>query len=128
MAETLIDTAVIVDALRRKPRAAIYLASKIRAGEAILHPLVAAEVIAGARNKLELSQFKNLLADFQKVSAESADWDDCLRIYSSLFLAVGLGWEDCLIAATALRLDMEVATLNEKHFKAIPKLKVFRPY
>jgi predicted nucleic acid-binding protein len=34
----------------------------------------------------------------------------------------------CLIAATALRLDMEVATVNEKHFRAIPRLKVFRPY
>ena len=128
MAETLIDTSVIVDVLRLKPRAAHYLASKIRANEAMLHPLVAAEVLAGARNKTELRQFEKLLADFHKISAEHEDWDECLRIYKSLFLVIGLGWEDCLLAATALRLDTELATLNEKHFKAIPKLKVFRPY
>jgi predicted nucleic acid-binding protein len=93
MAETLIDTAVIVDVLRGKPRALQYLNSKLQAGEAMLHPLVAAEVLAGARNRSELRNFKKFLNGFQGIAAVDTDWDDCLRFYSSLLLAVGLGWE-----------------------------------
>jgi predicted nucleic acid-binding protein len=35
---------------------------------------------------------------------------------------------DALIAATALILDLELATDNERHFKMIPDLNVKRPY
>ena len=45
-----------------------------------------------------------------------------------LNLSHGIGWPDCLIGATALRLRVAVVTLNDKHFKAIRGLRVVRPY
>ena len=33
-----------------------------------------------------------------------------------------------LIAAAAVRLHIPVATLNDKHFRSIPSVKVIRPY
>jgi predicted nucleic acid-binding protein len=43
-------------------------------------------------------------------------------------LSTRLGWPDCLIAAAALRLDLPLVTLNDKHFKPIRGLRVVRPY
>ena len=43
-------------------------------------------------------------------------------------LGLSIGWPDCLIAATCLRLDLPLVTLNDKHFKPIRGLSVLRPY
>ncbi len=43
-------------------------------------------------------------------------------------LSHGVGWPDCLIAATALRLGLPVVTLNDKRFKVFKGLRVVRPY
>jgi hypothetical protein len=40
----------------------------------------------------------------------------------------GVGWPDCLIAATCIRLGLPLVTLNDKHFRAIRGLRVVRPY
>jgi tRNA(fMet)-specific endonuclease VapC len=38
-----------------------------------------------------------------------------------------IGAHDLLIAATALTHDLAVATLNEKHFARVPRLRVLVP-
>jgi predicted nucleic acid-binding protein len=128
MAKSLIDTSVVVDMLRGQPVAAQFISGAITAQEAFIHPLVAAEILAGSRNRRELAQFNRALSVMQSVSCEASDWDACLQLYRNLFLAHGIGWEDCLVAATALRLDLVVVTLNVRHFQAVPHLKFLRPY
>jgi predicted nucleic acid-binding protein len=128
MAKCLIDTSILVDMFRGHPAAAKFVSVGIGAGEAYVHPLVAAEILAGSRNRREMAQFDRALSAMQSVRGEASDWDACLRLFRTHFLTQGIGWEDCLIAATALRLDFDVATLNVKHFQAIPDLRVVRPY
>jgi len=43
-------------------------------------------------------------------------------------MSEGVGFFDCLIAASAYHLDATVCTLNEKHFRPFPGVKVERPY
>jgi predicted nucleic acid-binding protein len=43
-------------------------------------------------------------------------------------VSLGIGWHDCLIAATAIRLGVSVATLNNGQLRAIPGLLVHRAY
>jgi predicted nucleic acid-binding protein len=40
----------------------------------------------------------------------------------------GVGFHDCLLGAAAVRRKIPIATLNEKHFKALPGVKVVKPY
>jgi predicted nucleic acid-binding protein len=128
MARRLIDTSILIDMFRGHVGAAQYVSAAINSREACLHPLVAAEILAGSRNRREMAQFDRALSVLQPVASEAADWDACLTLFRTLHLAHGIGWEDCLIAATALRLKLDVATLNDKHFQAVPGLQVVRPY
>ena len=128
MANRLIDTSILIDMFRGHLVAAQYVSAAIASQEACLHPLVAAEILAGSRNRREMAQFDRALAALQPIICQAADWDACLTLFRALHLAHGIGWEDCLIAATALRLNLDVATLNDKHFQAVPALQVIRPY
>ena len=57
-----------------------------------------------------------------------ADWTLALRLCRAHGRVFGTDWVDCLVAATAMRLGVAVATINEKHFKPIRGLDVIRPY
>jgi predicted nucleic acid-binding protein len=128
MANRLIDTSILIDMFRGHVGAAQYVSATIASQEARLHPLVAAEILAGSRNRREMAQFDRALSVLPPVVCAAADWDACLALFRALHLAHGIGWEDCLIAATALRLNLGVATLNAKHFQAVPGLQVVRAY
>jgi len=51
-----------------------------------------------------------------------------LDLYREFRLSHGVDWPDCQIAATAMRLGIEVFTQNVKHFTAFPVVRVVRPY
>ncbi len=40
----------------------------------------------------------------------------------------GVGFLDCLIAATAYEKNVPIATLNDKHFKQLTDITIIRPY
>ncbi|MDB5172738.1 MAG: hypothetical protein JWN51_1511 [Phycisphaerales bacterium] len=88
--------------------------------------MVAAELIAGARDKREQAFIESFLASFQTVSPSDAL--GALDFYRRFHLSHGVDWPDCQIAATAIRLGLEVFTQNVKHFAAFPGLRVVRAY
>jgi predicted nucleic acid-binding protein len=128
MADLLIDTSVIIDFLRGHPPAAGFIQQTLLQDRPLLHPLIAAEVLDGARDRRELNQFDKALAALTPVVVDAADWDEALDIFRANRLSHGVGWPDCLLAATCLRLSVAIATLNVKHFRPIAGLKVLRPY
>ena len=71
---------------------------------------------------------RQLLArlDIEPISA--TDSLRALNWLSKLYHSRGVGFHDCLIAAAAVRLRVPVATLDVKHFRSIPAVKVIRPY
>jgi len=62
------------------------------------------------------------------VQVESGDSVQALQWYRSYHLSRGVGFLDCFVVVAARRLDCQVHTLNTKHFRAIPGLKIIRPY
>ena len=62
------------------------------------------------------------------VQVESGDSVQALQWYRSYHLSRDVGFLDCFVAAAARRLNCQVHTLNTKHFRAIPGLKIIRPY
>lgn len=128
MNEPLLDTSVFVDLFKQRPEADEYIGTRLRSGRLRLHAAVAAELLAGVRGRLELRQF-DALADRARLLFPTADdWTLALRLCRQHGRASGTDWVDCLVAAAAIRLDIPVATINEKHFRPIRGLKVVRPY
>jgi predicted nucleic acid-binding protein len=53
---------------------------------------------------------------------------NALALYQRFRLSHNIGFLDCLIASTARKQDLRVATLNLKHFAPFSELEVKRPY
>lgn len=127
-AEMVIDSSIIIDFLRGQEAAARFLESARSPNATLTHAVVVAEVLTGARNLAEQRAILELFGAFQIVPVTEQDSGQSLRLLARFRLSHHTGWHDCLIASACLRLDLQVATLNDKHFRAIPGMRVVRPY
>ena len=124
----LIETTILVDYLRRSAAAADYLDTARSQGNLICSAVTQAELIVGSRTRAELRAIDHLLARFH---IEPIDRNDSVRALGWLrkyFHTRGVGFHDCLLGAASIRRRIPIATLNEKHFKVFPGIKVIRPY
>jgi predicted nucleic acid-binding protein len=124
----IVDTTLTIDFLRRRPEAIAFLDELRGKGELVTHPVVIAETLQGARDRREQQAIETLFAHFQVVDVEVSDYHDSIVRLTRYSLSHGVGWHDCLIAATACRLAIPVATLNDRDFNCFGDLKVVRPY
>ena len=128
MAETVVDSSVLIDYLRGREPAREYLETLQSADELATHIIVAAEVLTGARDRREQDAILHALREFQMHVVSEPDCSDALNSLVQFRLSNGVGWHDCLIAATCLRKRLPVATLDDKHFGVFEDLEVIRPY
>lgn len=117
----LVDSDVLIDYLRGAPGAVKFL--EAQAGEALaISAMSVAEIYAGAR-----ADEKPGIADFLRLFDCIAIDPDIARRGGTLRqqyrASHGTGLADALIAATALELDLRLATLNIRHYPMFPKLK-----
>jgi predicted nucleic acid-binding protein len=126
--EPLLDTSIFIDLFRSSLDADRYIGTWLRSGRLVLHAAVAAELAAGIRSRAEQNQLDKLCDQARMLIPTGADWTLALRLMRTHSRTAGTDWVDCLIAASAMRLRLPVATLNEKHFMPIKKLLVIRPY
>lgn len=124
----LIDSSVFIDHARGFPLARLYLSQLDVETSMATHPAVVAEVLAGTRNLSEQREIDRLFSHFHIVAVIDADLIHSLDLLRQHRLSHGVGWIDCLIAATCLRLDIPIVTLNLKHFSAITGLGTISPY
>ena len=120
----LLDTCILIDILRRQASAVAFLnglAAKPSFSVASLSELRAGQ--RGERDKRAVDELvaTGILIDIDRPIAEIAG--ELLRRYQKSH-ALGLG--DALIAATAIHHQLQLVTLNLKHFPMFPDLK--RPY
>ena len=113
MVSGLLDTSILVDVMRKHPPAAIWLAQQNNLG--VSH-IVALEMLAGARNRTSEHETARLLAAFQRVELTNDDFLWALAQMAKFHLSHNVGSMDCLIAATAFRLQVPLYTRNLKHF------------
>lgn len=128
MDKRVIDSSVLIDYLRGRAPAVEYLEPLRKAGALITHVAVAAEVLVGVRNSREQADLTRLLDEFRTIGITQNDSLASIDLLTKHRLASGVGWLDCLIAASCLRLGLPIVTLNTKHFAVLEGLKVVRPY
>lgn len=124
----IVDTTLIIDFLRRRSEAVVFLDKLRGQGNLVTHPVVIAETLQGARDRREQQAIEMLFAHFRIVDVDASDYHDSIARLTRYSLSHGVGWHDCLIAATAHRLAIPIATLNDRDFYCFGDLKVVRPY
>jgi predicted nucleic acid-binding protein len=122
----LLDTSIFVDYLRGGETAKAWI-SKFSM-ELAFSVVTAAELLAGCRNRREQEAIEKELALYPMVHLSGAISQTALEWYRQFHLSNGVGYLDCLIGASAYHYGLVICTLNDKHFRPLPELKVERPY
>ena len=117
----LLDTDVIVDFLRGYPDAIVFINNNY--DSILLSSIVVAELYAGVKGSSELEILDDFISICQIVPVTEA----IARIggfhkrdYSG---SHGIGLADAIIAATAQIIDVELKTLNVRHYPMLRNLK-----
>lgn len=118
----------IIDSLRGRADAISFLGAQSAGARPRTHLLVAAELLAGARDRTEQNLIDSFLQTFDLALPDEADGLAALDLYRRFRLSHGVDWPDCQIASTAMRLGASVFTQNVKHFTAFPGLRAVRAY
>lgn len=126
--DVIIDTSVLIDALRGRSAAGAFVDSACKAGRAVVTAPVAAELLDGVQSARELRTLRALLRSMKGVVPREPDWVLALQWVGTYRLAHGVDWVDCLVGATARRMGVPVATQNVKHFELLPGVTVVQPY
>ena len=125
---TFVDTDILIDVARKEPRALDFW-RRAEARSTIMCSVISVfEILAGCRTLFEQRATLRNLSTVDVGQVESGDSVRALEWYQSFHLARGIGFLDCFIAAAAYRLDCPIHTMNTKHFRVVPGLKVKRPY
>jgi predicted nucleic acid-binding protein len=125
---TELRTFVLID-IARKDNRALDFWRRAEARSTINCSVVSVfELLAGCRSLREQRTTVKSFSTVEIVQIESGDSIQGLQWYRSYHLSRGIGFLDCFIAAAARRLDCPVHTLNTKHFRPIPGLKIATPY
>ncbi len=118
------DTNVLVDALRGKNDAILFLGSS----ESVFSISVVSmtELYAGLRDSRELQQLQKFLTSFVIHPIDETIATAAGKYLNQYSKSHNLGIADALIAATASSFSEQLVTLNTKHFPMLPD--VLRPY
>ena len=122
------DSSILIDCLRGRSDAITFLTARSAISRPRTHLVVAAELLTGARDKIEQGLIDSFLQSFDIAIPNETEGLSALDLYRQFRLSHGVDWPDCQIAATALRLGVDVFTQNVKHFTAFPGLRVARAY
>ena len=83
MADTILDSTVVIDLSRRRQEAMAYIG--MRPGKYfLLHHVIAAEVLGGAKNRADLRSLDDLLERFTPAAPTREDFDHCLSFVDSI--------------------------------------------
>ena len=118
------DTNIFIEIFRKN----IFIRSeldKIGYENILISDVVKTELFFGAKDKRELQQIKNYLNHYTSLTIRSEISKTAVDLVENYCLSQRLNLPDALIAATALYHNIELFTLNKKHFVFIPNLKLY---
>ena len=119
------DTNIFIEIFRKN----IFIRSELdRIGykNILISDVVKAELFFGAKDKLELQRIKHYLNDFSSLPILPEISKMAIDLVENYCLSQKLNLPDALIAATAIYYNIELFTLNKKHFLFIPNLELYR--
>lgn len=121
----VVDTSIIIDNLRNGPNWKRFLKHMSPEDELFIPTVVIVELYSGASTKdgRLVKKMNKTLSYFQRVLLTEDIAKRAGEIYRDGEKHFSLG--DYIIAATALNMGAEVVTLNEKHFRKIPGIRIY---
>jgi len=123
----LLDTSILIDVLRGYEPAKNWIDSLPESARRI-SVITAAELLAGCHNQAEQRRLERELASYSTLWIDEEISQSALNFYNRFYLSHGTGFFDCLIAASSIKHELQLATINIKHFAPIPHLQAKRPY
>lgn len=121
----LCDTNIIIEFYKGNGKI-VEILQKIGVENIVISSVTAAELVFGAINKHELKTINADIAQLNLTLLNEIISEQFLLLMQKYSLSHKLDLPDALIAATAIVNDLELYTLNVKHFKYIHKLKLFQ--
>ena len=121
----LCDTDIVIELYRNNNRIISEL-KKLGQDNIAISIVTVGELFFGALNKSEL---KKIEKDVKSLSVKNIDEEISVLFYNLMnqySLSHKLGIPDALIAATAIANNLELFTLNLKHFAYIPELRLYK--
>ena len=127
MADILIDTDIVIEYLRSKDKVSTELIKLLQRHDVFLSSISEFELYLGARTKRHQSDLEMV---FNEVEMTSFDFG-CGRIAADIWKSRELIHQhieikDIFIASIAIYNDVWLRTFNEKHFKGIDKLRIWK--
>ena len=126
-ADGVIDSNILIDAMNGIVDAVAFLEEQ-QVTEIQISIVSAMELIAGCRNKTEMTELQRFFQKCTFLPITPAVSRVAFQLIESFYLSHGLILPDALITATALEHNLTLYTRNIRHFRMIPQLKVSQPY
>ena len=120
----ILDSCILIDVSRNNRNAVDYLEG-LQSLPAI-SVVTMTEVLSGVRNKRESRLFEALFAQWRIIPLDVAIAREAGDLLSKYQASHGTDIIDAIIAATAIQHQLDLITLNLKHFPMFENLK--RPY
>ena len=124
-AEVLLDTSVLIDFFRKQNKAKSALFGLVGRYRLSISVMTAFEVKVGIRSERQQQDYDRLTMNMDVLPLDEACFEEAVTIYRDLKAENALiGLADLLIAASAVRYGLPVATLNRKHFEHVARLRL----
>lgn len=120
----LCDTNILIE-IYRNNASIISEVGKIGELNVALSVISAGELLYGAMNRKELASIRKDLAKVSLLKIDNQVCEVFLQLMTDYSLSHHLDVPDGLIAATAIRNNVELFTLNKKHFQFIKGLRLY---
>jgi predicted nucleic acid-binding protein len=125
MVAGLVDSSVLIDALRRYTPAVAWIRHQQNLG---VTQIVWLELIEGAQDKNKLVTLLKFLKMFEQVRLLPDDLDWAIDRSIRYRLSHQVSMMDCLIASASARLQIPTYTSNLKHFQVLIGQLAQKPY
>jgi predicted nucleic acid-binding protein len=122
----LCDTNILIELHKANP-AVEATVERIGRNNVVISDVVRAELFFGAKNKVELQKLLRGTIKLSILPSESEISSLAVVLVVKYCLSHKLHYMDALIAAAAIRYDIELYTLNVKDFIFIPEVQLFQP-
>ncbi len=123
----IIDTDILIDIGRRVHEAIDCLKQIKEKSSTAISTITQMELMIGCRDKQELQLMNDFLQQFQIIKLDEQISDTSVYLLKRYRLSQGLLLADAIIAATAVAIDVPLATKNQRDFQFIKELNLL-PY
>ena len=120
----LVDSNILIRFSRGDDVAAKWLERFEESTELRISNITRMELLIGARDKAHLKNIRQFLSRYLTIHINEMISQRASSLIEAYNLSHGLQIADSLIAATALELDCELATINRKDFRFIEDLRL----